>query len=107
MRRTLRVLGSLGNHWKLHFYVGGGAFSEAKITVRVALRNRLAARKSPAEDLAADDVGLTDVWRKVLGAHIVRQRPNWRFTTYPTGALPHFELPARFNADLQAFLSKA
>ncbi len=40
-------------------------------------------------------------------AAIVQQRPNWQFTTYSTGALPHFELPARFNADLQAFLSKA
>jgi len=41
------------------------------------------------------------------GAAIVQQRPNWQITTYSTGALPHFELPARFNADLQAFLSKA
>jgi hypothetical protein len=38
------------------------------------------------------------------GAAIVRDRPNWQFSVYPTGALPHFELPARFCADLQTFL---
>lgn len=38
------------------------------------------------------------------GSHIVRQRPNWQFSIYPTGALPQFEVPARFHADMQAFL---
>lgn len=38
------------------------------------------------------------------GVGIVKSRPNWRFTTYPTGALPHFEVPAQFMADYQAFL---
>ncbi|MDH4393384.1 MAG: alpha/beta hydrolase [Aquabacterium sp.] len=38
------------------------------------------------------------------GSHIVRQRPNWQFSVYPTGALPQFEVPARFHADMQAFL---
>ncbi len=38
------------------------------------------------------------------GSHIVAQRPNWQFSTYSTGALPQFELPQRFCADLQAFL---
>lgn len=41
------------------------------------------------------------------GSHIVQQRPNWQFSTYPTGALPQFELPQRFCADLQAFLDGA
>ena len=38
------------------------------------------------------------------GVGIVKSRPNWRFTVYPTGALPHFEVPAQFTADYQAFL---
>lgn len=37
-------------------------------------------------------------------SHIVRQRANWQFSIYPTGALPQFEVPARFHADMQAFL---
>jgi pimeloyl-ACP methyl ester carboxylesterase len=39
------------------------------------------------------------------GKTIVEARPNWRCTVYETGALPYFELPARFNADLGAFLA--
>jgi pimeloyl-ACP methyl ester carboxylesterase len=35
---------------------------------------------------------------------LVEDRPNWQFTVYPTGALPHFELPQRFCADYQRFL---
>lgn len=38
------------------------------------------------------------------GAGFVQGRANWQFSVYPTGALPQFELPARFCADLQAFL---
>lgn len=38
------------------------------------------------------------------GCGFLKQQPNWQFTVYPTGALPHFELPARINADLQTFL---
>jgi pimeloyl-ACP methyl ester carboxylesterase len=33
-----------------------------------------------------------------------RQRPNWRITVYPTGALPYFERAADFNAELAHFL---
>jgi pimeloyl-ACP methyl ester carboxylesterase len=29
---------------------------------------------------------------------------NWRFTVYPTGALPYFELPERFIADYDGFM---
>jgi hypothetical protein len=39
------------------------------------------------------------------GRRIVEGRPNWRFTTYPTGALPHFEVPAAFTRDYDAFLA--
>lgn len=32
-------------------------------------------------------------------------RPNWRFTKFPTGALPQFEVPAQFLAAYQRFLT--
>lgn len=32
-------------------------------------------------------------------------RPNWSFTEFPTGALPHFEVPDAFNAALDRFLA--
>ena len=38
------------------------------------------------------------------GTSIVTQRPNWRFSTFPTGALPHFEVPGEFIAAYDAFL---
>lgn len=41
------------------------------------------------------------------GKHFLEARPNWRFSVYPTGALPYFELPARFGADHEAFLDAA
>lgn len=40
------------------------------------------------------------------GCGFLQQQPNWHFTVYPTGALPQFELPDRFHADLQAFLDR-
>jgi pimeloyl-ACP methyl ester carboxylesterase len=39
------------------------------------------------------------------GLGLVRGRPNWRVTVLPTGAMPYFELPERFCAELDAFLS--
>jgi len=39
------------------------------------------------------------------GAAFVRGRVNWRFSVFQTGALPYFELPSAFNAELAAFLS--
>jgi pimeloyl-ACP methyl ester carboxylesterase len=36
---------------------------------------------------------------------LVERRANWRFSIYPTGALPHFELPERFCEDYQRFLN--
>ncbi len=37
---------------------------------------------------------------------IVENRANWRFTVYPTGALPHFELPGQFCTDYDALLTQ-
>ncbi len=39
------------------------------------------------------------------GCGFVKAKPNWQFTVYPTGALPHFELPLAFVADYDAFLA--
>ncbi|MGE0313358.1 MAG: alpha/beta fold hydrolase [Lautropia sp.] len=39
------------------------------------------------------------------GLGLVADRPNWRTTTYSTGALPYFEEPARFCADYERFLA--
>ena len=39
------------------------------------------------------------------GTAIVVSRPNWRFSVYPTGALPYFEVPDDFERDFDAFLA--
>jgi pimeloyl-ACP methyl ester carboxylesterase len=36
---------------------------------------------------------------------IVAGRPNWRFTVFPTGAMPHFEVAPKFVAAYDAFLA--
>jgi pimeloyl-ACP methyl ester carboxylesterase len=38
------------------------------------------------------------------GCHWLEGRSNWRFTVYPTGALPYFELTERFIGDFDAFI---
>jgi pimeloyl-ACP methyl ester carboxylesterase len=38
------------------------------------------------------------------GRHWLEGRGNWRFSVYPTGALPYFELPERFIADYDGFV---
>jgi pimeloyl-ACP methyl ester carboxylesterase len=38
------------------------------------------------------------------GQRWLEGRTNWRFTVYPTGALPFFEVTARFIADYDGFL---
>ena len=38
------------------------------------------------------------------GTSIVAGRPNWQFSVFPTGALPHFEVPGEFVAAYDAFL---
>ncbi|WP_200231995.1 alpha/beta fold hydrolase, partial [Rubrivivax gelatinosus] len=37
---------------------------------------------------------------------IVAGRPNWRFSVYPTGALPYFEVPRPFFNELDGFLAQ-
>ena len=39
------------------------------------------------------------------GTGWTRDRANWRFEAFETGALPHFEMPDAFNAALRAFLA--
>jgi pimeloyl-ACP methyl ester carboxylesterase len=39
------------------------------------------------------------------GADWARERDNWLFEAFPTGALPHFEMPDAFNAALRGFLA--
>jgi pimeloyl-ACP methyl ester carboxylesterase len=39
------------------------------------------------------------------GRRIVEGRPNWRFTTLPTGAMPYFEVPRDFTHAYDAFLA--
>jgi hypothetical protein len=38
------------------------------------------------------------------GLRIVSGRPNWQIDVFQTGALPYFEVPAAFNARMDAFL---
>jgi pimeloyl-ACP methyl ester carboxylesterase len=40
------------------------------------------------------------------GKAIVEKRPNWCFTVFPAGALPYFEMPARFCEAYDGFLAK-
>ena len=40
------------------------------------------------------------------GLRSMRERPNWRVTVYPTGALPYFERPADFNQEFGHFLGQ-
>jgi hypothetical protein len=39
------------------------------------------------------------------GLETMRSRGNWRFSVFPTGALPHFELPDDFTAAYGDFLT--
>lgn len=41
------------------------------------------------------------------GKVIVEGRPNWRFSVFPTGALPYFEVPRDFCAAYDEFLAVA
>ena len=40
------------------------------------------------------------------GAAWTRARDNWSLRVYETGALPHFEVPSQFCADLESFLER-
>jgi pimeloyl-ACP methyl ester carboxylesterase len=37
---------------------------------------------------------------------LFKGRPNWRLTVFPTGALPHFEMPQEFCAQYESFLGE-
>ena len=39
------------------------------------------------------------------GKHLVASRPNWRFSTFATGAMPYFEVPEAFTTTYDAFLA--
>jgi hypothetical protein len=39
------------------------------------------------------------------GKALVEQRPNWRFSVFPTGAMPYFEVPDRFTSVFDGFLA--
>jgi len=41
------------------------------------------------------------------GKAIVEGRPNWQFTTFPTGALPYFEVPQEFCLAYDRFLGSS
>ena len=39
------------------------------------------------------------------GTTLIEDRPNWRVSLFPTGALPHFEVPLTFATAYNAFLA--
>ena len=41
------------------------------------------------------------------GAVRLADRANWRVTTFPTGALPHFEIPGEFCSQYAAFMASS
>ncbi len=76
----------------LHF-LGGGLFSADIHSVYESLTQPVWASHGVRGDF-------TDY----RGMGIVKNRPNWKVSVYPTGALPYFEVPAEFNAALDTFL---
>ena len=80
-------------HAPLHF-LSGGLFSTDIHTVYEALRMPVWVSH-----------GIRGDFTDYRGLGIVSSRPNWRVTVFPTGALPHFEVPERFLADYDRFLA--
>lgn len=80
-------------HAPLHF-LSGGLFSADIHTVYEALTMPVWMSHGVRGDFV-------DYRQKTL----VEPRPNWRFTTFDSGALPHFEDPAGFCAAWDAFLN--
>jgi hypothetical protein len=39
------------------------------------------------------------------GKALFKDRPNWRFSVFPTGAMPYFEMPAAFLREMDEFLA--
>jgi len=50
--------------------------------------------------------GLHGDFKDFRGKRLIHDRGNWRTTVYQTGALPYFEVPSKFCADLDAFLNE-
>lgn len=88
---TARAPGA--HHAPLHF-LGAGLFSADVLSLYEGLTQPVWASHGVRGDFT-DYRGLVHL----------QGRPNWRVTTYDSGALPYFEYPDRFNADLQAFLA--
>jgi pimeloyl-ACP methyl ester carboxylesterase len=76
----------------LHF-LGGNLFSADIHTVYEAITQAVWASHGVRGDF-------TDY----RGLRIVSGRPNWQIDVFQTGALPYFEVPAEFNAKMDAFL---
>jgi pimeloyl-ACP methyl ester carboxylesterase len=74
-------------------FLGGGLFSADVLSLYEALPHPVWAPHGNRGDF-------TDY----RGKRFLEGRANWRFTVYEAGALPYFELPARFNAELGDFL---
>ena len=76
-------------------FLGGGLFSADIHTVYESLTQPVWASHGVRGDF-------TDY----RGMGTVQQRPNWRVSVFQTGALPYFEVPAEFNAELERFLKQ-
>jgi pimeloyl-ACP methyl ester carboxylesterase len=102
---------------------GGKNIDETMVAYAVATAREPGARHAPLQFLSgcmfSRDIldvyeGLTQpVWMShgvrgdftdYRGQRIVEGHPNWRFTVFQTGALPYFEVPQAFCAELGAFL---
>jgi pimeloyl-ACP methyl ester carboxylesterase len=79
-------------HAPLHF-LSGGLFSADIHTVYESLRLPVWATQAAQGDF-------TDY----RGRGVVEGRPNWRFTTFPAGAMPYFEVLEAFVREYDAFL---
>jgi pimeloyl-ACP methyl ester carboxylesterase len=81
------------HHAPLHF-LGGGLFSADIHTIYDALAQSVWVSHGVRGDF-------TDY----RGLARYKDKPNWRITILPTGALPYFEVPAEFNAAFDDFFS--
>lgn len=82
------------HHAPLHF-LGGGLFSADIHDVYRALAQPVWMSHGVRGDF-------TDYRAKTL----VQDQPNWRITVMDTGAMPYFEQPALFNAELDRLLAE-
>ena len=89
--QTVKAPGA--RHAPLHF-LSGGLFSADVLSLYEALQQTVSASHGVRGDF-------TDYRGRVF----LEDRPNWRFTVFDSGALPYFETPQAFNAELRAFLA--